>query len=76
MKLDSSTFQVFPILETERLILRRFCKNDITFLYGIRSDKSVSKQMGLKNHTSISETKKCLKIFMHLMLIRVPYGGF
>lgn len=50
-----------PILETERLILRPFCKSDATAVFECwESDPEVAKYMFWKSHNDINRTKEWL----------------
>lgn len=46
-----------PILETERLILRKITKEDIEDMYLYGSDEEVSKYVTWNTHETIADTK-------------------
>jgi [ribosomal protein S5]-alanine N-acetyltransferase len=55
--MNNSSFDKFPLLSTSRLQLRSFCRNDASFLYEIRSNKEIAESMGVKRHSTVSETE-------------------
>lgn len=48
-------FSSFPLLETQRLILREICENDIEFLFKLRSNPTVMKYIGKHPMRNIHE---------------------
>lgn len=50
-------FSPFPVLETERLILRRLNKSDAPSIFEIRSDEVYSKLTGVKRYERIEEAE-------------------
>ena len=61
MKINSSSFENFPLLSTDRLLLRNFHKDDLKFLYEIRSNNKIAGAMGVKRHCAVSETEKLIE---------------
>ena len=51
----ASVFQPFPILETERLILRQICPDDIPDLISLLSDHEVLRYHDLAPIASVNE---------------------
>ena len=51
-------------LETERLILRPFVKEDLDDFYAYASVEGVGEMAGWKHHTSKEETQKILDTFI------------
>jgi [ribosomal protein S5]-alanine N-acetyltransferase len=60
MKINESVFKIFPLLKTERLILRCFEKSDIKFLFDIRSNEFIAKAMGLERHKTLADSEELL----------------
>lgn len=54
-------FQVFPILETERLILRAFTDEDAAGVYALRSDPRVMKYLDRELHASVQHSLQLLQ---------------
>ncbi|MCP4177693.1 MAG: GNAT family N-acetyltransferase [bacterium] len=64
MKINDSVFKTFPILETERLILRNFEKSDLQFLFDIRSNEFIAAAAGIEIHKTLAESEEFLdKVF-------------
>lgn len=61
MSMLELNFTPFPVLETERLILRRKNENDINELFFLRSDERVMKYIDRERQKSTEETKEFLK---------------
>lgn len=57
MDFNDEVFNTFPVLETERLILRQFTVNDIDDFYKIYSDPLAMKYFGRLPVTAIEETE-------------------
>ena len=53
--MGSIHFQPFPVLTTDRLILRRLVLTDADGIFALRSDLDVIKYTGIKQYTSIDE---------------------
>ncbi|MDD7793723.1 GNAT family N-acetyltransferase [Clostridium sp. 'White wine YQ'] len=51
-------FTPFPILETERLLLRRVEKPDAKYIFRLRSDETYCKFTGIKKYKDINEAIK------------------
>ena len=51
-------FTPFPILETERLLLRRVEKSDAKYIFRLRSDDTYCKFTGIKKYKNINEAIK------------------
>lgn len=56
-KINDDIFSVFPILETERLLLAEFEKSDAEELFKIRSDERVLKFLDRDSHKSVEESE-------------------
>ncbi len=54
-------FQVFPVLKTERLILRAFTDEDATGVYALRSDPRVMKYLDRELHPSVQYSLQLLQ---------------
>lgn len=52
------------VIETERLILRAFCENDLQDFYEYASVDGVGEMAGWAHHESIEESKKILENFI------------
>lgn len=50
-------FNPFPILQTERLVLRAFHKQDVAALFGMRTNDRVMKNLGRNKMKNIDEAK-------------------
>ena len=61
-KIINSAFNVFPILETERLILRDFSYCDTRDLFIIRSDQRVMEFMDSPVHQSLSDSEEMIDL--------------
>jgi len=59
LKID---FSVFPELETERLILRRTCLNDVNELFALRSDASVMQYIPRPLSANLEEAAEHIRI--------------
>lgn len=53
-------FNPFPVLQTERLILRRITKEDATDFHNLRSNKTVMALLDKEPHSNIETTKKLI----------------
>lgn len=53
--MESINFTPFPILETERLLLRRVEKSDAKYIFRLRSDETYCKFTGIKKYEDINE---------------------
>ena len=56
-KINDNVFSVFPKLETERLLLVEFVKNDSEDLFKMRSDERVLKYLDRDSHKSVEESE-------------------
>lgn len=56
-KINDDVFTVFPKLETDRLILTEFMKNDSEELFKMRSDERVLKYLDRAPHKSIQDSE-------------------
>lgn len=52
------TFTPFPVLKTERLILRQLSVNDDKEIFALRSDKRVNKYLGREPSHTIEDARK------------------
>ena len=59
--INDNVFAVFPVLETPRLILRKFKLDDAEALFKIRSDKRVLKYMDTHPHYSIADSDAMIR---------------
>lgn len=50
-------FTPFPILQTERLVLRKLNKSDAKNIFEIRSDETYSKYTGIKRYETVEEAE-------------------
>jgi [ribosomal protein S5]-alanine N-acetyltransferase len=57
-----SLFSTFPVLTTERLILRPLLKSDDITLFSLRSDETVNRYIVRPRHSHISQTRKFIKM--------------
>lgn len=55
--MNSINFTPFPILETDRFILRKVNKSDAKNIFEIRSDETYSKLTGVKRYESVEEAE-------------------
>ncbi len=55
MKFNDDVFDTFPVLETERLILREITHNDVNEIFQIRSSSEVMKYFGHDIYKSVNE---------------------
>lgn len=53
--MNESVFDEFPVLETERLLLRAVRPSDVTAVYAIFSDEAVTRYYGLETYTAVEE---------------------
>ncbi|HJO93241.1 MAG TPA: GNAT family protein [Victivallales bacterium] len=60
MKINKEVFSNFPVLKSERLILRAFERSDLEFIYHIRSDEFIAKAAGLELHKSLEDSEELL----------------
>ena len=54
-------FKEFPVLETKRLILRKFTLEDAKEVQSMRSDKRVMNHMDSKEHHSVEQSEEFIK---------------
>ncbi|MDA3930372.1 MAG: GNAT family N-acetyltransferase [Prolixibacteraceae bacterium] len=59
--INSRVFESFPVLETDRLVLREFTLLDAQDLFEIRSNKSVMKYMDTDAHKSLLDAQKMIE---------------
>ncbi|MGZ3862881.1 MAG: GNAT family N-acetyltransferase [Bacteroidia bacterium] len=57
-------FNPFPILETERLILREITPEDAPAFFLCRSDKETMKFIGRPLHKTVTDTEALIKVIM------------
>jgi|LakMenEpi03Aug12_release.lakeMendotaPanAssembly.Ray.scaffolds.fasta_scaffold1133945_1 ribosomal-protein-alanine N-acetyltransferase len=57
------SFDPFPIIETERLILKRFNESDAKDLFALRSLDECMKYIGKPTHKSIDESIELIKLY-------------
>lgn len=57
LQIDESVFEVFPVLETSRLILRAFTQHDVPDLFEIRSDERTMAYMDTSLHRDLDDTR-------------------
>ena len=55
--INDNIFQHFPLLETDRLILRQFHLDDASALFNIRSNDKVMEFMDTKAHDSVEDVR-------------------
>ena len=58
---DVSPFDIMPVLETERLVLRKLTMNDAQDMFEYSSDPQVAKHVLWDAHTSVSDTRGYLR---------------
>lgn len=63
MKIESQ-FESFPVLETERLILRKITSGDAEDMHIYASDPEVTQSVTWRTHHSLSETKEFINTFL------------
>ncbi|WP_238882529.1 GNAT family N-acetyltransferase [Clostridium sp. YIM B02551] len=56
--MDHISFTPFPVLETERLLLRRVERSDAKYIFRLRSDETYCKFTGIKKYKDINEAIK------------------
>lgn len=56
-KLNDDVFNLFPELETERLLLMQFVRSDAAELFKLRSDERVLKYLDRETHKSVEESE-------------------
>jgi ribosomal-protein-alanine N-acetyltransferase len=54
----TNTFSPFPVLKTDRLILRQLSVNDDKEIFALRSDKEVNKYLGRQPAGTIEDARK------------------
>lgn len=54
---------MFPILETERLVLREILPSDVKAIYSFFSNEEVTKYYGLKSFEKIEQAEKLIQAF-------------
>ncbi|MFD0977836.1 GNAT family N-acetyltransferase [Salinimicrobium gaetbulicola] len=59
--INKTFFKEFPVLETNRLILRKFTLEDAKEVQSMRSDQRVMKHMDSKEHLSIAQSEEFIK---------------
>jgi ribosomal-protein-alanine N-acetyltransferase len=59
--INDGVFTVFPVLETQRLVLREFRLDDAEALFKIRSDKKVLMYMDTHPHNSIADSDAMIR---------------
>jgi ribosomal-protein-alanine N-acetyltransferase len=57
LKINDNVFNLFPKLETERLLLIEFVKSDAAELFKIRSDERVLKYLDRDPHKTVEESE-------------------
>jgi ribosomal-protein-alanine N-acetyltransferase len=67
-KISNSVFNTFPILETERLILRDFSYSDTHDLFIIRSNPKVMEFMDSPTHQTIGDSNEMIDIMLDSFL--------
>jgi ribosomal-protein-alanine N-acetyltransferase len=60
-KINDTCFDIFPKLETERLLLEEITRNDAQDLYEIRSDSKVMKYFDREMHRKIDDTLEMIE---------------
>lgn len=60
MKFNEEVFDKFPVLETERLILREIKPEDVNEIYDIRSSEEAMKYFGHNVYTSLTEAEEMI----------------
>lgn len=63
-KISNLVFESFPILETQRLILREFSYSDTTDLFQIRSNRRVMEFMDSPTHKSLADSKEMIILML------------
>lgn len=61
-------FLNFPVLKTERLLLRKVTLNDNQIVFDLRSSKEINKYVGTKRIETLDEAEDFIKICDHLYL--------
>jgi RimJ/RimL family protein N-acetyltransferase len=59
-KIDDNVFNLFPKLETERLLLAEFMPADAQALFEIRSDSRVTKYLDRDNHKALEDSAEII----------------
>lgn len=60
-RINDNVFNHFPELETERLLLIQFEKNDAAELFKLRSDERVLKYLDREGHKSIKDSEQMIE---------------
>lgn len=50
-------FTPFPVLQTDRFLLRKIARSDAKYIYALRSDQSYADATGITRYTSIEESQ-------------------
>jgi ribosomal-protein-alanine N-acetyltransferase len=62
MNFNDEVFESFPVLETDRLILREINLKDVNEIYAVRSDKEAMKYFGHNVYTSVAEAEDMIRV--------------
>ena len=65
-KLNDKVFEQFPVLETERLLLRAFEEEDARVLFALRTNKRAIEFMDSKVPVSVEDSLKMIKDIQQL----------
>ena len=58
IKINYRVFEKFPVLESDRLLFRKMCSNDVKDLYLLESNEEVVKYMDKTKMKSVEDSKK------------------
>ncbi|MCP3942478.1 MAG: GNAT family N-acetyltransferase [Desulfobacteraceae bacterium] len=60
-EIDDNVFGEFPVLETKRLLLRKFTMSDAPDFFEMRSDENIMKYLARPYQKSVSEAEKMIE---------------
>ncbi|HEX2985056.1 MAG TPA: GNAT family N-acetyltransferase [Ignavibacteriales bacterium] len=63
-RINARVFDLFPVLESERLLFRPFHLNDAKFLYSLRSDEKVMEYMDTRRHATIEDSENLINFIL------------
>ena len=61
IQINDSVFDSFPVMETDRLVLRNFTNEDASEFFRVRSDPAVMKYLDIEVHKTDSDSLKMIE---------------
>ena len=61
-------FTLFPVLETERLTLRKFNLENVTAIFGLRTNKEINEFIDREKLNNLSESRAFINLIPNLAL--------